>query len=265
MATVKIPREETEFVTPEGILTFMALYPGEHVESFSNRAYKVEWIGDIPANHPMIKCARRVAGEFDKNPERCIFGPTGRLQKQEEKLNRKQYDHAVGKYIIDFSKVMSLKSLKLNDLDLTNPVHRQRYDAALDEGAPCAHRYVRTDSDGAILQEDLQRIQVLNQERLLKGLPAYDPAQYGRILLRVPPAELWSGCYGHVSGYFYWNTNGKPPTLGIGLNNVLMTRQGERLIAVSSPDQAFAAFAPSAELAPQKPVEEQDWSTLLRR
>jgi len=255
---IKIPREETEFVTDEGLLSFMNLYPGESVESFTNRAYKVEWIGST-ISAQMAKAARRVAEEFDRaNPDRHVFGPVGRLQKQEEKLNRKTYDYAVGKYIVDFSKVMSIKSLKLGDVDLTNPVHRQRYDAAIDLAAPCVQRFARPDDEG-----DLARIAAVNQERLLKGLPAYVESQYHKVLLRVPPSEVWSGCYGHVSGYFYWNANAKPGTLGIGLNHVLMTRTGARLVGESSPDAAFGAFAPSSELAPKPKVDAADpWSAV---
>lgn len=254
---IKIDRKLSSFVLPEGILSFIFAFPGQAQDCFGNKAYQIEWSGDIPQNHEVVRAASYVAQLFDAaNWTRHVFGPMGRIQKLEEKTKRdaSKYQYAAGKYIINASKVCSLKSLKLGDLNLALPEHRARYDTALNAAAPLVYRFVNL-SDPA----DIARIEQMQQDMIRRGVPVpANPPQ----MIPLMPHEVWPGCYGSVSGYFYWNENGKPATLGIGLNHILMTRQGERIIGESSPDSAFAEFAPAAELAPSAPAA-AGWGNLI--
>jgi hypothetical protein len=59
--------------------------------------------------------------------------------------------------------------------------------------------------------------------------------------------EFFSGCYGRADiNFFPYNQAGNRG-IGCGLNNLMMTRQGERLDGRQKAEDAFAAFAESDE------------------
>ncbi len=58
----------------------------------------------------------------------------------------------------------------------------------------------------------------------------------------MDPNEIYSGCYGRASISFYaYNSNGNRG-IACGLNNLMKTRDGERLGGKSSAEEDFAAF-----------------------
>jgi hypothetical protein len=59
--------------------------------------------------------------------------------------------------------------------------------------------------------------------------------------------EFFSGCYGRADiGFFPYNQAGNRG-IGVGLNNLMMTREGERLDGRQKAEDAFAQFAQAAD------------------
>lgn len=263
--TIKLERAQTEFVTPEGLLSFCYLFAGQAQPSFSagSFAYKTEIGWDpkqILPNDPMVAAISLVAQTFDqsvismpdgtKTPgwHRHIYGRDGKLRfLHETKRDASKYPYYEGKLFTGFSAVWNAKSLKMPDnFDLSQPENRNKFDMALNAQAPGAYRFANPNN-----QMDLTLIEAENNKRLFQGLPAHKESDYAKVLLPVAPHEIWPGCYGRVSGRAYWSANGKPPTVGLALTHVLLTRQGDRIVGgESSPDSSFSAFAPSTDLAP---------------
>lgn len=62
----------------------------------------------------------------------------------------------------------------------------------------------------------------------------------------VDPSSFWSGCYGNADVGFYPFNKGGGIGVGAALNNIMMTREGERLDGRQSADEAFDAFKSQA-------------------
>lgn len=254
--TIKIPRELTTFVTPEGIGSFLSLFPGQAQDSFNSgsKAYRIEMGFDAAlldadrqrilqggeAQEPMIKAVALVAKTFDPADwMRHVFGPFGRFRKlAETQRDSRKYSYYADKYIATFSQVHSLRTLGMKDANLAEPGRRQQFEQALAARAPGVRRLANPNSP-----QDVQRIQELNKERALTGAPAVPETDYGRTLIAALPYEVWPGCYFRVYGRAYWNAFAKPATVHLALMGVLMTRQGDRLVGDDNPDAALADVA----------------------
>lgn len=245
----KLPREQCEFVLEEGIGAFLFLMPGQAQDSHKpgSKAYKLEWSGDLFQNSAVVRAVTVVAQYHDPaNWQQQVFGPNGTLKRLEEmpKRDKTKYPYAAGKFVLTLSQVYSPESLlKSKDINLALPADRARWDEALAAVAPGARRFANPADPS-----DVARIQQMNQVNLMKGLAPILEADYYKTLLPVAPHEIWAGCYVRPCGRAYWSTARK--AVNLALEHVLMTRQGERIVGESSPDAAFAAFAPSASLAP---------------
>lgn len=258
---IKIPREQTEFVTGEGILGFPALFPGQAVDSQTpgSKSYKLEWSGDIQPNEPIVKAVSTVAQAHDPaNWQHYVFGPVGRLRKLEEMAatipgsgkgrDISKYPYAAGKYVLGFSKTISLKFLKMEGVDLSDGAKRSLYNAAIDANAPPVRKYCNTTNPF-----DVQQVEAMNLDRRSKGQPAIPESDYYKTLIPVRPDEIWAGCIVRVLGRAFWSQTPRGKEVLLGLESVLLVRQGERLVGEVSPDRAFGAFAPPSELAPPPP------------
>lgn len=261
---IKLPREKTSFVTPEGILGFPALYPGQAVDSNTpgSKAYKAEWSGDVLPTDPLAQAITFVAQSMDaSNWERYVFGTSGRLRKLEEmpKRDPSKYPYAQGKIVVNFSKIVSLKFLNMEGANLADPETRRKYDQGINAQAPGAHKYANPNLPG-----DLQKIEEKNADLIARGLTPIKEADYFKTIIPVASHEIWPGCYVRISGNAYW-TEGT--SLGkavlVNFSNVLLTRTGERLVSEASADRDFGAFAPTSELAPPAPVAAGNWGNLV--
>lgn len=248
---IKLSREETSFVTEEGIASFPHLYAGEAQsnDTNGNMAYKVEWIGDLTSQSQIVKTVSLVAQTYGGgNWQAFVAGAAGRLKKLEEmpKRDPSKYPYAVGKYVLGFTKTISPGFLGMKKPDLTNPATRARFDAGVLENAPGVVKFANPNNPA-----DLYKLEQINQTKIIKGLPIIKEADYYQTRIPVEREEFWPGCYIRIAGYAFWSENtplGK--TVLLGLSAVLMTRQGERLVGGSNPDEAFDAFAPTADMAP---------------
>jgi len=158
-----IPREQTEFVTPEGVLSFLYLFPGQALDSFTpgTKAYKAE-IGinyadmqNDPEGAKMLSVLSLVASTNDtstfKDPQtgaveigwhKHIYGQQGKIRKlQETTRDRAKYPYYEGKYILSFSSIQTPSYLVGKDADLTDGAVRSQYNQALNAAAPGALRY----------------------------------------------------------------------------------------------------------------------------
>lgn len=249
---IKIPREETEFVTGVGVGAFMSLFPGQAQDSFTpgSKAYKVE-IGLPPeavtSDSAVVKAITTVAKAHDpENWERHIWGVAGKLKKLEEtKRTSSKYPYYVGKYILSLSSVHSPSSCGMKDINLADPEMKRKYDQAIAARAPGVMRF-------AILPQDIPRIETENQKKINLGQTPYKESEYHKALITLSPHEVWDGCFIRVSGRAYWSVNAKPQTVQIALSQVLLVKTGEALFGEASPDETFGAFAPSEDFAPQK-------------
>ncbi len=253
MTKISIPREELEFITDEVLITFPHVFPGntKRNEKSGNHSYTLEAVHEptLTWETPMVKAVRRVAEEFDKqNWQRHVFGQIGVFKRLEDmpKRNASKYPYAQGKFILNFSRVVSLAFLKMKDANLADPAQRAAFEAALAREAPRVVRFANPNDPN-----DIAQISAMNQELALKGLPQIPAEKIRMTLLPVASHELWSGCYGRIHGRAYWANNAMPATVCLSLEMILLTRQGERLgAAPASPDDVFGEFAPTAELAP---------------
>jgi hypothetical protein len=264
---IKLSREETTFVTGEGILSFPALHPGEAQDSEvspGSKVYKCELV--TPTVDEVAKAVTLVAQTNDKdNWQKYVFGPQGRLRKLEEMPGRdpSKYPYATGKYMISFSKTISLKFLNIEGANLTDPVQRAKYDAAVASHAPKVKKFANPNNPA-----DMAKIQAVVQEKSLRGLSVPKENEYFKMLIDVEPHEMWPGCIVKVHGRAYWQhlkkTGGR---VLLGLESVLFVREGERLVGESNPDEVFAPFAPSTELAPspfaQQTAKADPWGALV--
>lgn len=257
---IKIPREQTEFVTREGILGFPALFPGQAVDSQTpgSKSYKLEWAGDITPDEPIVKAVSIVAQTNDPaNWQHYVFGPVGRLRKLEETASpipgkgrdASKYPYAAGKYLIGFSKTISLKFLKMEGADLSDPAKRALYNAAIDSNAPPVRKYCNTTNP-----LDVAQIEALNMKARTEGRPTIPEHEYYKTLIPVRPDEIWAGCIVRVLGRAFWSQTPRGKEVLLGLESVLLVRQAERIVGETSPDRAFSAFAPPSELAPPPPA-----------
>jgi len=270
MTAIQIPREKVEFITGEGMLNFINAHAGTAQPSFNpgSYAYKVEMVM-TPAelahadNQAMLTATSLVASTYDTSPtqqdqfgqyisgwQKHIYGSKGKfplLEQTDRELAK--YPYAQGKHVFGFSQVWNPKTLGFTDpsFNLSIPDNRTRFDMALAAKAPGVHRFADLNN-----QEDINKIYEINQMRQAKGLPVHSEANFGSVLIPVASHEVWSGCFGRVSGRAYWSTAGKNK-VNFALSHILLTRQGERVggSGESSPDAAFGAFAPPASLAPR--------------
>jgi hypothetical protein len=267
---IKLDREETSFVTPEGILSFPALHPGEAQDvevSPGSKSYKCELIvPTITVNDQITKAVALVAQTNDKvNWQKYVFGTQGRLRKLEEMPGRDHslYPYAVGKFVLGFSKIISLKFLKMEGTALTDPAQRVKYDAAVAAHAPKVKKFANPNNPA-----DMAKIEAIVQEKSLRGLTVPKENEYFKMLIDVEPHEMWAGCIVKVHGRAYWNDNKKTGgRVLLGLESVLFVREGDRLVGESNPDEVFAPFAPSEELAPspfaQQTAKADPWGALV--
>jgi hypothetical protein len=257
---IKIPREQTEFVTGEGILGFPALFPGQAVDSQTpgSKSYKLEWAGDIQPDEPIVKAVSIVAQAHDPaNWQHYVFGPVGRLRKLEEMASpipgkgrdASKYPYAAGKYLVGFSKTISLKFLKMEGADLSDPSKRALYNAAIDSNAPPVRKYCNVANP-----TDVAQIEAMNLSLRTSGRPPIPESDYYKTLIPVRPDEIWAGCIVRVLGRAFWSATARGREVLLGLESVLLVRQGERIVGEVSPERHFGAFAPPAELAPPPPV-----------
>lgn len=267
MTTTKLPREQTEFVTAEGIGSFPVLYPGQAQPSAKSEkgamSYKLELIlssiatAASPSDDGSLYMATaRVAHHYDPaNWERHCFGPLGRFPTLEERIAQtgkrkaEDYKYAQGKHLVTISTVFYPDSygIGMKDANLNDPAVKQKYMDAVSARAPGVRKYCNPNNpaDVAVLVAE-------NEKRRLNGVAPILEADFWKTTIPVPAHEFWPGCFVRVSGSAYWSPVHK--TVLLGLTHVLMTRQGERLVAERSPDAAFAGFAPPSEMAPPAPA-----------
>lgn len=70
----------------------------------------------------------------------------------------------------------------------------------------------------------------------------------GRVVEALDTDDFYSGCWGAVTvGFFPYDTNGNRG-VGVGLNNVIKTRDDERLAGGASADEDFADLGSDDEL-----------------
>lgn len=256
---IKIPREQTEFVTREGILGFPALFPGQAVDSQTpgSKSYKLEWAGDITPDEPIVRAVSTVAQAHDPaNWQHYVFGPYGRLRKLEEMSSPipgkgrdpAKYPYAAGKYLIGFSKTISLNFLKMEGANLADPATRALYNAAIDSNAPPVRKYCNVANP-----TDVAQVEAMNLTRRSAGQAAIPESEYYKTLIPVRPDEIWAGCIVRVLGRAFFSSTPRGKEVLLGLESVLLVRRGERLVGEVSPERHFGAFAPPAELAPPPP------------
>lgn len=266
-AQTKLTREQTSFVTDEGLLSFLFLFPGMAQDSFNpgSKAYKCEWGGDVTQNSSIVNAISLVAWANDTSKDyqydsygraiaeipgwhKHVFGRKGRLRMLHETDRQvEKYPYYQGKYVLTLSQTHTAASLlKQKDADVNNPATRANFEMALNAAAPGAYRFPNLGDP-----MDIQRIHQLNQERMMKQLQPYPEHKFREVMIPLRPDEIWAGCYGRIAGRAYWNRNAKPATVHLALDFVLMTRQGDRIAGgTASPDERFAEYAPAAELAP---------------
>lgn len=277
MTAPKIDRKLTEFVTPEGLLTFPFLFPGQAQKSFreGSFSYKVEWVGTVQPTDQVAQVASLVAQANDQavvqkilnnvpqfdmygqpimepNWPKHIFGAKGKIKMlHETDRDQSKYPYAQGKHILTISSVHDAENMKLcardEVYDMTDPEKRENFQKALQSHAPRAYKFCEPGN-----QADLHWVAEENKRRAFSNkAPQITEDQISNTLRDLMPHEIWSGCYGRVMGQVYWSRNAKPTTIGFSLTHVLLTRTGERLaVSATAPDVAFRAFAPAAELAP---------------
>lgn len=252
MANQKI--KNVDFVTAEGILGFPLLFPGQAKDGQTpgSKAYTAEWSGDpladaqsIAQNKSIIDAVTKVAQQVDAaNWQKFVYAPYGVLKRLEEYPGRttSKYPYAAGKFVLNMSKTLSLKSLKMEGADLSNPAVRAEYDRKIAEGAPKVRKFANWANP-----MDVQVIHQMNQENLYKGLPAI--VDGAPTLIPVRSDEIWAGCIVRLGGQAYYEGNFHKKVL-LNFDTVLLCRQGERLVGESNPDATFGGFAPPADLAP---------------
>lgn len=242
-------RKDVEFVLPEGILTFMSLFPGQAQDSQTagNKTYKCEWGGPLGQDEAVRRAVWTVAQFHDPNNANEHYADAFRTIEQMRGRDRSLYPYYVGtgRIVLGLSMVVSPKSLKLTNLNLTDPADRMKYDTAVNAAAPGAVRFANP-SDPA----DVAILEQMSRDNMLKGVPAIMPADYHRTMIRLQPHEIWPGCFGRVAGRAYWHATRKAVHLSLE-SAVCMTRTGERVGGgAQAPDAIYGAFAPPADLAP---------------
>ncbi|HEY9791464.1 MAG TPA: hypothetical protein V6D22_13755 [Candidatus Obscuribacterales bacterium] len=258
---------KSDFITAEGLLNFSLLHPGQAKDGqrAGSKAYTLELSLDplvdaFTANNSIIDAVSRVAQANAPNPnlwQSFVFGPTGILRKLEEMPGRNPslYGYAHGKYVLSMSKTLSLKSLKMEGADLTNPTVRAEYDRKVAEAAPKVVRF--TDPANSA---DAQRVQEENVKRVARGETLLDASQ--RVLIPCHPSEIWDGCTVRVFGHCYWEGNIHKKVL-LSFDQVLLVRQGPRLVPEASPDAVFGSFAPPSDLAPPPAGQPDPWKIAI--
>jgi hypothetical protein len=258
MTQQKPEKEKCNFVTEVGMISFPALFPGQAEDSqrAGSKAYKCEFITDDPGQS-LINAVSYVAAFYDSaqiNPQtgaphwhRHVFGPLGRLKKLEEypRRNPAVYSYAINKYVIGVSKVVSLKGLKMEGANLSDPLVRNEYDRRVGAAAPKVSKFLslHDPADIAWVAEENQRRQFANMAPLTE-------ADIPRTTRPCRPDEIWPGCKVRIYGRAYWDANVHKTVL-LALEQVLLIAQGDRLVGgEQSPDDVFGAFAPAADLAP---------------
>jgi len=255
---IQLDRKQCEFITDVGLITFPKVFPGQaepSAEGSTTQAYKTEHVTPT-CSQSLISAVSYVASMFDSkqiNPatgrpiwERHVFGPLGRLKKLEEMAGRDpaKYPYAVGKYVYNLSKPVSLKMIKMEGKNLADPVVRAEYDKRINEAAPKVVKFL--DRYNPV---DLDWVQQENQTRAFRNLPPISEETMHQITRPLRSDELWAGCNVRIAGRAYWNEHKK--TVSLFLEQIMLVSQGERLAGgEASPDQVFGAFAPAADLAP---------------
>lgn len=262
--TAQIPREVTEFVTGEVMLNFIQAFPGQASPSMTpgSYSYSVEGVvgNELFTNDflPMFEASRAVIratlpSEAPAAVDARIVGPRGRIKLLEDTGRTiEKYPYATGKYILGFSAVWTPKTLGFaEDINLTVPDNRTKFDIALASKAPGVFRFPDLNNPA-----DVARVQQKSSELQLRGQAAIPESQYYATLIEVRPDEVWSGCFGKIAGRAYWAKNTKPANVNFALSRILLTRQGERVGGSGgnvAPEDVFGAFAPPASLAPPVP------------
>lgn len=259
-------REQTAFVTPVGIGTFLRLEPGDAREITSTDAntaggysYKAEFIADsIPTQGTeqetsLFRAVQTVAWYEDQaNYTVHLFGRDGAFKKLEEIHGRRNslasYPYAAGKHVLNISTTYYPDMAQMHmpkNFDLANPEHRKLYDEAVAAKAPGVVRFMQPSNPA-----DVARFRESNDRLRLLGSPTIPDADMYKQTVRLQPHEYWSGCYFQVSGEAYWSKRHKNVALSVG--HVLFIRGGERLGggAQKSPDQVFTPQMPDPSLAP---------------
>ena len=254
---IKLPTEKVSFQTDEGIGAFIKLFPGQGEPSANtpgSMTFGLE-LSMLTVSKSMIDAATVVAQTYDPADwERHVWGRkllgggtdgTGLIHKLEEMTTRKaaDYPYAAGRYVRGMNKTVSLKMLKMENANLADPIQRKRYDDAMAAAAPCVYRFFNLN-----LPDHRIKFEQMNQELLQRGQAMVPESEAYRKTFKMEPHEVWSGCIFRCTGRTYWSEVRK--TVQCSLENVLFVREGERLMGTATPDQQFAEFAPSAELAP---------------
>jgi hypothetical protein len=213
-----------------------------------NKSYKCEWSGDIFEGDKVIECVTNVAKHHDPSDwQRHIWAPHGRLLRLEECAGRtkSKYSYAAGKFILDFSKVVSLKMAKMEGANLTDPAQRSKYDAFVDASAPKVSKLCNPSNPS-----DLAKVEAINRERVLRNLTPYSESEYHRVFLTVEPHEIWAGCIVKVCGRAYWSDIRKK--VHLALEQVLLVREGPRLVGgdKSAEDVFGSGLVPDPSMAP---------------
>jgi hypothetical protein len=252
-------RQQTEFVSPEMILSFPNLEQAKAITTADPTAkqggysFKCEGVtATVPTDGPgsdMYKATALVAWHEDPdNYAVHLFGRDGRFPRLNKlempKRDPAVYPYAIEKHMITFSTVYYPDSFNMADVNLSDPVARKAYDQAVAAKAPGVVKFCDPSNPA-----EVARVEEENQRRRLQGLPTIPESEYGSKIIRMLPGEYWPGCIVKIAGSAYWSKRLK--TVLLSLDKVLFVRTGDRLVAGErSPDEVFKGFAPPASLAP---------------
>lgn len=253
-------RSDAEFITGEMRVNFLNVFKAVPSAKSEEGAvsYKFEgYMQDVPKepvndfeNASLYRAVATVAYyecEDQTKWEKHVWGRKGTFHRLEEMEGREdslaKYQYAAGQFVLTFSNVLYPKTVGMKDIDLKDPAKRKQYDDAVAARAPRILQFCNT-SDPSHIERVIQR----NQDNMAAGKPLFTEAEYHRVLIPVLPHEIWGGCYVRVSGRAYWSSFFKRPLLAPEM--LQLTRKGDRIRQEADPDKTFAAFAPSADLAP---------------
>jgi hypothetical protein len=271
MQPIKLDRTKTAFVTEEGIIAFCNVFAGQAKAPQDqnrqpnllapSRYYKAEHAVS-EAGKSLTDAVSYVAQMNDKNWERHVFGPLGRLKKLEGMPGRdpKNYGYAEGKFIYGCTSTLTLdsKGIDMSGANLADIAVRAQFDAKVAAMAPKVVRYADVSSPS-----DLAQIEAMNQDRRFRNLAPIAEPDYYKVQLPVMSHELKPGDIVRLAGSAYWNKHKK--SVSLGLDMVLWVRAGDPLVMTASPDATFGAFAPPSALAPPAPhVRAEDpWASVV--
>ena len=254
---IKIDREKSQFVTDVSIVNFAKLFPGQAEESekkAGSKYYKCE-IYSKTLSKSMIDAFSYIAQIYAPNNWQDHVNAQFKTLEQMctpvpgQPVPKRQYDkypYAVGHYVMNFSKSVSLKMLKMEQANLSDPAVRAEYDLKVNQAAPKITRYANINDPA-----DIARIEQLSRDNMLRGVPPIAQADYARVMLPVTSSELWNGCKVRVFGRVYWDEKIHKTCLP-ALEQIMLVGPGERISGgyEARPEDVFGAFAPAENLAP---------------